>query len=77
MAGEIIKSEDLPYLMRDHAWFVAYAPAKQPEIVVVVLVQHGGHGGSEAAPVAKKLIEQYFSLKSQRVQPAVGKDTLG
>ena len=77
MPGEIIKSEDLPYLIRDHAWFVAYAPAKRPEIVVVVLVEHGGHGGSEAAPVAKKLIEQYFSLKRQRVQPAVGSEMAG
>ncbi len=77
MVGEIIKSEDLPYLIRDHAWFVAYAPAEQPEIVVVVLVEHGGHGGAEAAPVAKKLIEQYFSLKRQRVQPNVGNDSLG
>ncbi len=77
MVGEIIKSEDLPYLIRDHAWFVAYAPAEQPEIVVVVLVEHGGHGGAEAAPVAKKLIEQYFSLKRQRVQPNVGNDSQG
>ena len=77
MPGKIIKSEDLPYLIRDHAWFVAYAPAKRPEIVVVVLVEHGGHGGSEAAPVAKKLIEQYFSLKRQRVQPAVGSELAG
>ncbi len=77
MPGKIIKSEDLPYLIRDHAWFVAYAPAKQPEIVVVVLVEHGGHGGSEAAPVAKKLIEQYFLLERQQVQPAVGSDMAG
>ena len=77
MQGKIIKSEDLPYLIRDHAWFVAYAPAKQPEIVVVVLVEHGGHGGSEAAPVAKKLIEQYFLLKRQQVQPAVGSEMAG
>ena len=77
MSGKIIKSEDLPYLIRDHAWFVAYAPAERPEVVVVVLVEHGGHGGSEAAPIAKKLIEQYFSLKRQRVQPAVGSEMAG
>ncbi|NIO11666.1 MAG: penicillin-binding protein 2, partial [Deltaproteobacteria bacterium] len=44
MEGDMIKSEDLPYLIRDHAWFAAYAPAEKPEIVVVVLIQHGGHG---------------------------------
>lgn len=77
MTSAIVKNEDLPYLIRDHAWFVAYAPAGQPEIVVVVLIQHGGYGGVEAAPVAKKLIEQYFSLKRQRVQPTVWNDSLG
>lgn len=46
--------------MRDHAWFVAYAPAEQPQIAVAVLVEHGGHGGAAAAPVARKVIEEYL-----------------
>ena len=50
-----------PYEYRDHAWFVAYAPAEAPEIVVVVLVEHGGHGGSAAAPLAREVMEEYFS----------------
>ena len=45
---------------RDHAWFVAYAPADHPKIAVAVVVEHGGHGGSAAAPVAKKVIEEYL-----------------
>jgi penicillin-binding protein 2 len=45
---------------RDHAWFVAFAPVEKPEIAVSVLVEHGGHGGSAAAPVAKKAIEAYL-----------------
>ncbi len=45
---------------RDHAWFVAYAPADNPKIAVAVLVEHGGHGGSAAAPVAKQVIEEYL-----------------
>lgn len=65
MRGKIVKSEQLPYLIRDHAWFVAYAPAKQPEIAVVVLVEHGGHGASAAAPLAKKVIEKYLSPRDQ------------
>jgi penicillin-binding protein 2 len=65
MKGQYVKSEQLSYLSRDHAWFVAYAPAEKPEIAVVVLVEHGGHGGSAAAPLAKKLIERYIELKSQ------------
>jgi penicillin-binding protein 2 len=44
----------------DHAWFVAYAPADHPKIAVAVLVEHGGHGGSAAAPVAKSVIEAYM-----------------
>lgn len=43
----------------DHAWFVCFAPAKHPQIVVVVLVEHGGHGGAVAAPVARKLLENF------------------
>ncbi len=46
---------------RDHAWFVGYAPAEAPKIAVAVLVEHGGHGGSAAAPVARKVIEEYLS----------------
>ncbi len=46
--------------VQDHAWFVAYAPADKPKIAVAVLVEHGGHGGGAAAPVAKKVIEEYL-----------------
>jgi penicillin-binding protein 2 len=53
-------SEDLPYLQRDHAWFVSYAPVDDPELVVVVFVEHGGHGSSAAAPLAKAIYERYF-----------------
>jgi len=44
----------------DHAWFVAYAPVGNPKIAVAVLVEHGGHGGSAAAPIAKRVIEEYL-----------------
>lgn len=60
MRGEAVKSEDLPYVVRDHAWFVAYAPAEAPEIAVATLVEHGGHGGATAAPITKQVIEAYF-----------------
>ncbi len=45
---------------QDHAWFVSYAPADNPKIAVAVLVEHGGHGGGAAAPVARKVIEEYM-----------------
>ncbi len=53
------KEGEQPRQLRDHAWFVAVAPLDKPEIVVVVLVEHGGHGGSAAAPIAKKVIEEF------------------
>jgi len=45
---------------KDHAWFVAFAPVENPKIAVAVVVEHGGHGGSAAAPIAKKVIEEYL-----------------
>jgi penicillin-binding protein 2 len=54
----------VPYKFRDHAWFVTYAPAEAPEIVVAVLVEHGGHGGSAAAPLARQVMEEYFKNRS-------------
>ena len=44
----------------DHAWFVGYAPAEDPKIVVAVLVENIGHGGTFAAPVAKRIISKYL-----------------
>lgn len=44
-----------------HAWFAGYAPVKKPEVVIVSLVETGGHGGEIAAPLARKLLEAYFS----------------
>jgi penicillin-binding protein 2 len=54
---------------RDHAWFVAYAPVENPEIAVAVLVEHGGHGGEAAAPIARKLFEAHFSLPPRGSKP--------
>ena len=55
-----IKSEDLPYEQRDHGWFASYAKAGDKQLVVVVLVEHGGHGSTSAAPLARRLYEIYF-----------------
>src|SRR3989475_637851 len=52
--------EGIPKQLRDHAWFVAYAPAEDPKIAVAVLVENTGHGGTYAAPIAKALIEEYW-----------------
>jgi cell division protein FtsI/penicillin-binding protein 2 len=48
---------------QDHAWFAAFAPAKDPEVVVVVIVERGGHGGDVAAPIAKQIFSTIFLEK--------------
>jgi penicillin-binding protein 2 len=58
-----LKKEQMSYWERDHAWFAAFAPADDPEIAIVVLNEHGGHGGSDAAPTAMAVIRKYFELK--------------
>jgi penicillin-binding protein 2 len=65
MKGGYVKTEQLAYLNRDHAWFVSYAPVENPQIAVVVMIEHGGHGASAAAPLAKKVIEKYIEMQNQ------------
>lgn len=48
----------------DYAWFMGYAPADNPEIVVVALVEQGGHGSSVAAPVVRRVLEAYFKVEA-------------
>jgi penicillin-binding protein 2 len=61
MKGAYLKSEQLSYFNRDHAWFVSYAPVENPQIAIAVLVEHGGHGGEAAAPMAKKVFEKFIA----------------
>lgn len=60
-------NDQLPFEKRDHAWFASFAPSHDPRLVVVVFVEHGGHGSDAAAPIAKALYEIYFAdlLRSQ------------
>lgn len=55
-----VKSEELKKEHRDHAWFVAFAPVENPRIAMTVLVEHGGHGGSDAAPLARRVMDAYL-----------------
>ena len=48
----------------DHAWFVGFAPYRNPEIVVAAFVEHGGHGGTTAAPVAHAIFDTYYKKKT-------------
>ncbi|RKG69201.1 penicillin-binding protein 2 [Corallococcus sp. CA054B] len=60
-----LKTHQMSYFERDHAWFAGFAPANKPELAVVVLNEHGGHGGVDAAPTAMAVIKKYFDLKAQ------------
>ncbi|MBF0294583.1 MAG: penicillin-binding protein 2 [Magnetococcales bacterium] len=58
-SGQLIKQTGEK--LQDHALFVCYAPADRPKIAMAVIVEHGGHGGSAAAPVAKRVLDRYFA----------------
>ncbi len=56
---------------RDHAWFIAFAPADKPKIALAVLAENGGHGGATAAPIARKVLDYYLLGKVPKPLPAV------
>jgi penicillin-binding protein 2 len=65
---------------RDHALFIAYAPAEDPKIALAVIVENGGHGGSAAGPIARKVMDYYLLGKLPTVEPipeAIPKATNG
>lgn len=63
------ETETLPFELRDHAWFASFAPVEDPELVVVVFVEHGGSGSGTAAPIAKAIHEKYFGLDTDTARP--------
>ncbi len=56
------KESSLPFEKRDHAWFIGFAPKRDPKIVVAVFIEHGQHGASAAAPLARDLVAAYFGV---------------
>ncbi len=60
--GEKFDNENLAKNLRDHAWFVCYAPAEAPVIAISVMVEHGEHGSTAAAPIAAALIRKYLKI---------------
>jgi penicillin-binding protein 2 len=53
-------AEAIPEELRDHALFIAFAPVEEPKIAVAVIIEHGGGGGSVAAPVARAILDAYL-----------------
>ncbi len=60
--GEKFDNENQVRTLQDHAWFVCYAPAENPVIAVSVIIEHGEHGSSAAAPVAGTLVKKFLGL---------------
>jgi penicillin-binding protein 2 len=52
--------KDVDERLRDHSWFIAFAPAEAPQIAVAVLVENGGFGASAAAPIARQIMDAYL-----------------
>jgi penicillin-binding protein 2 len=67
--GEKYDASKLQERHRDHAWFIGFAPADKPKIAMAVLVENGGHGGTVAAPIARKLMD-YYLLGKEPNKPA-------
>ncbi len=65
LGAKRLKASQVSYFQRDHAWFAAFAPAEDPEIVVVVLNEHSGFGSSNAAPTAAALIRKWLELQEE------------
>ena len=61
-----LKTNQIPYKQRDHAWYVAFGPYKDPRYAVSILVEHGGSGSSTAAPIAKKLFKSIIDRHELR-----------
>ncbi len=60
--GEEYSEEELEEAEKNHAWFIAFAPVKNPKIAVAVLVENGGGGSSVAGPIARKVVDSYLAL---------------
>jgi penicillin-binding protein 2 len=63
--------EDSPWKYRDHAWFVCMAPVEKPEIIVAVFLEHGGHGGSAAGPIAREIVAAHLMPSALKTPPPV------
>lgn len=70
VAGKTGSAEAPPAGSKTHAWFCCYAPADNPRIAMCCFVEHGGHGGTAAAPIAKVVLEKFFGKVDPNAPPA-------
>ncbi len=69
MGAERVNTDLQEYWHKDHGWFAGFAPADEPEILVVAINEHGGWGASSSAPTVMAVIEAYFEDKRRREAP--------
>src|SRR4051794_17529556 len=77
LKGEKYSEHHLDERLRDHAWFMAYAPADHPQIALAVLVENGGFGAQAAAPIARKVIDRYLLGSTEPGAAPVGPGPTG
>ena len=75
LGAKRLKASQVSYFERDHAWFAAFAPAEDPEIVVVVLNEHSGFGASNAAPTAAAVVKKWLELRAEDAAERAGPAT--
>jgi len=74
---EKYNADQTPEELRDHAWFIAFAPVEAPQLAVSVLVENGGFGSRSAAPVARAVLDAYFESERLRLAKGTGDSSAG
>ena len=63
---EELEEDEIPEHLRDHALFIAFAPVDAPEIAIAIVVENGGSGSRTAAPIARRLIDTFFTVSGRK-----------
>jgi len=69
---EEYEEDKLARHLLDHALFIAFAPVENPQIAIAVIVEHGGHGGATAAPIARKVMDAWLLKDEKKNEPKTG-----
>ena len=72
LKGEKYTASQVDERLRDHAWYIAYAPADKPRIALAVLVENGGFGAQAAAPIARQVFD-YVLAGEKKAGPGAGR----
>jgi penicillin-binding protein 2 len=71
-AEKSLPGYSLPF---NHAWWCGYGPVDDPRLVVCVIVEYGGHGGSTAAPAAREVFAEFFDIEVDDIGPVASSET--